>query len=271
MFDANLIFDLGMHEGEDADFYLKKGFRVIGVEAVPLLADRCAQRFRTACQSGQLIIVNKAIAESPGTIDFYVNDKVSVWGTADRDWMLRNQKVGATSHVIPVPSVRTDDLLGEYGIPYYMKIDIEGLDHLCVSALVNRVDKPKYVSVESHAWSCEETLRILNLLRAAGYNQFNIVSQAGVRKQACPNPAREGEYVDHHFPKQASGLFGRELPGQWLSAGETESRLRRIYHNIRMIGPHNGVFRNIKNRHAIRFLARLFPGGRDWFDIHAML
>jgi FkbM family methyltransferase len=270
MFDANLIFDLGMHEGEDADFYLKKGFRVIGVEAIPLLSDRCAQRFREACQSGQLIIVNKAIAETAGTIDFYVNDKVSVWGTADRGWMLRNQKVGATSHVIRVPSVRTDDLLGEYGIPYYMKIDIEGFDYLCVSALVNRVDKPKYVSVETHAWSYGETLKILNLLRAAGYNKFNIVSQAGVYKQACPNPPREGEYLDHRFPEQASGLFGRELPGQWLSAGETESQLRRIYRHVRMIGPHNGVFRNIKNRHAVAFLARLFPAGRDWFDIHAM-
>ncbi len=60
--------------------------------------------------------------------------------------------------------------------------------------------------------------------------------------------------------------------GQWLSAGETESLIAaNSSHNIRMIGPHNGVFRNIKNRHAIRFLARLFPGGRDWFDIHAML
>jgi hypothetical protein len=33
--DENLIFDVGMHKDEDADFYLKKGFPVIGVEANP--------------------------------------------------------------------------------------------------------------------------------------------------------------------------------------------------------------------------------------------
>ena len=31
--DANLIFDLGMHRGEDTELYLKKGFRVVAVDA----------------------------------------------------------------------------------------------------------------------------------------------------------------------------------------------------------------------------------------------
>jgi hypothetical protein len=29
----DLIFDVGFHRGEDTDFYLKKGFRVVAVEA----------------------------------------------------------------------------------------------------------------------------------------------------------------------------------------------------------------------------------------------
>jgi len=33
----NLIFDVGMHKGEDTDFYIKKGFDVIGFEANPEL------------------------------------------------------------------------------------------------------------------------------------------------------------------------------------------------------------------------------------------
>ena len=34
----SIIFDIGMHCGEDTDFYLKKGFTVVGVEANPELA-----------------------------------------------------------------------------------------------------------------------------------------------------------------------------------------------------------------------------------------
>ena len=29
----DLIFDIGMHKGEDAEFYLRKGFRVVAFEA----------------------------------------------------------------------------------------------------------------------------------------------------------------------------------------------------------------------------------------------
>lgn len=272
MFAENLIFDIGMHKGEDADFYLKKGFRVIGVEANPALSDHCAKRFQDASQSGQMTIINKAITEHSGTIDFYVNEQKSVWGTADRDWMLRNQKLGAESHMIRVPSVRMDTLLSEYGTPYYMKVDIEGLDNVCISALVNQLDKPRYVSVETHAWSYAETLKLLTLLCAAGYNNFKIVPQIGVRNQICPKPAREGAYVDHRFPPDASGLFGKELPGSWLPLAEVKSQFRRIYLNIWVLGPHHGILRNIiKNRDAIAALGRLFPGANDWFDIHAML
>ena len=30
---ADLIYDVGMHRGEDTAFYLRKGFRVVAVEA----------------------------------------------------------------------------------------------------------------------------------------------------------------------------------------------------------------------------------------------
>ena len=33
----NLIFDIGMHIGQDTEFYLKKGFCVVAVEANPKL------------------------------------------------------------------------------------------------------------------------------------------------------------------------------------------------------------------------------------------
>lgn len=33
----NLIYDVGLHRGEDTDFYLKKGFHVVALEANPEL------------------------------------------------------------------------------------------------------------------------------------------------------------------------------------------------------------------------------------------
>ena len=31
----DLIYDVGMHKGEDTEFYLSKGFKVVGFEADP--------------------------------------------------------------------------------------------------------------------------------------------------------------------------------------------------------------------------------------------
>lgn len=43
-----------MHIGADTDFYLRKGFRVVAVEANPDLAARCQHRFRSEGDAGQL-------------------------------------------------------------------------------------------------------------------------------------------------------------------------------------------------------------------------
>ena len=39
MVDRSLIFDVGCNDGQDSDFYLKKGFRVVAVEANPALCE----------------------------------------------------------------------------------------------------------------------------------------------------------------------------------------------------------------------------------------
>src|SRR5260370_42593606 len=74
----DLIYDVGMHEGEDTDFYLKKGFRVIGFEADPDLIERCRNRFSREIGEGRLTLVEGAIVERTDvnksqTIKFYQN------------------------------------------------------------------------------------------------------------------------------------------------------------------------------------------------------
>jgi hypothetical protein len=92
-----------------------------------------------------------------------------------------------------------------------------------------------------------------------------------ITSQTCPYPAREAAYVDYRFPKDASGLFGKELPGSWLTLAEAKSQFRYIYAVIWALGPHHGILRKVKNRYTVGPLGRLFPAADDWFDIHAML
>ena len=48
-----LIFDVGMHKGEDTEYYLKKGFNVVSFEADPDLANYGRERFKAAIADGK--------------------------------------------------------------------------------------------------------------------------------------------------------------------------------------------------------------------------
>jgi hypothetical protein len=41
----NLIYDIGMHNGDDTAYYLSRGFNVLAVEANPKLAATATERF----------------------------------------------------------------------------------------------------------------------------------------------------------------------------------------------------------------------------------
>ena len=60
----NLIYDVGMHQGQDTDYYLKKGFNVVAFEANPANVEFCKKRFSVEIEQGKLIIIEGAIAES---------------------------------------------------------------------------------------------------------------------------------------------------------------------------------------------------------------
>jgi FkbM family methyltransferase len=163
----NLIYDIGLHKGEDTDFYLKKGYDVIAFEANPSLIAYCRKRFEDAVASGRLQIIEGAIApESAGErIPFYVNPDISGWGTIAPEWVERNAKLGHNSHKIEVPRIDLVGICRSYGIPYYAKIDIEGADMLVLESFKQFTDRPNYVSIEADKVQLSELNRQMTALR----------------------------------------------------------------------------------------------------------
>ena len=65
---SDLIYDVGAHKGEDSDFYLRLGFRVVAVEANPTLVDKLKQRFPDEISNGKYILVENAM---DGVLSFF--------------------------------------------------------------------------------------------------------------------------------------------------------------------------------------------------------
>lgn len=255
------IFDIGMHEGWDSEFYLRKGFRVVAVEANPQFLPAVRQRLELFLTSGQFAIVNKVIARAPGcAVPFYVRPDKNGWSSIYRDVAERD---GLSSEVMEIGSVTIAELYAEHGVPHFIKCDIEGADEIVAEQLAVEPRKPAYASFEVDG----EDDRIIGILADAGYDRFQLVNQGYLPRYRPPNPAREGSYVDQKFDGRMSGLFGAELePAYWADVDATRRRLRRWR------ALHDG-----KTASFIRYLARRYGRltlrtwliGRGWIDLHA--
>lgn len=270
--DLPLIFDVGAHHGDDTAFYLAKGFRVLAVEADPGHCAGLSRRFEAEIIELRCEVVASAVGVPgvSGLATFYANESKDDWGTCSVDYRQRNDARGAPSVEIKVPVVDMKNLFDRYGTPYYLKIDVEGSDTLCIQQLVGLASLPRYLSAEvplNHPVLIEE---MLTAIEALGYQDFKLVNQACHRQTHCPSPAREGQYVDWNFHGHSSGLFGRELPGIWDSAARVHDKLRRLAAERKRWKQEGALGRTMFGRlyrQARSALGR--PIG--WYDLHARL
>ena len=271
--NRNVIFDVGLHKGEDTAYYLARGYKVVAVEADPKLIEYCQRHFSDYVASGALTIIHGAITSaSNGTVTFFRNAEVSVWGTTVASWANRNARLGAPYSEIEVPVVDLNEVFEEFGCPYYMKIDIEGMDVECLRKLKQISSRPKWISLESEKVSFELLRTEFDLLEALGYHKFLIQQQGDIYKRIVPCDTKEGPYVKYLFRPGSSGPFGTDLGDQWLSRAGAEEKYREIFKQYRLFGD-SSLMRGLPGGkallHALSKIARRpLPG---WYDTHAML
>jgi FkbM family methyltransferase len=266
--DQNLIIDVGVHTGQDTEFYLKKGFRVIGIEAHPEIYESAKQRLNFYIENGQLTLLNIAVSPQDEKVTFYANLDRSFWGTTSLDRVKEEERsFGTRSIEMTVEGRRFESILEEYGVPYYLKVDIEGSDLLCVKALQQFDSKPQFISIESTKTSWSALLAEITLLKELGYQKFKTVNQAEVTQQICPSPPREGKYIPYQFEFGASGLFGEETPGKWLSESEIINAYKNIFWIYKTIGVNGIIYRFPLGKMLLEALNIKEP----WYDTHASL
>jgi FkbM family methyltransferase len=239
----NLIFDLGMCNGDDTAYYLHKGYRVVAVDANPAMIENARHRFADEIASGKLVLEYGAIAESRGEAEFWINLEWPEWSSMHRQF---SSRLDHPLERVVVPRLPPEDLFAHYGVPYYLKIDIEGNDVLCLKAL-KCGDLPAFCSWEAGG------LEPLFLARELGFDVFRCVDQETLGPLGLPLPKETalaqwwGHLYKSHlfslrvarkligrafllrhwqklrkdgpwsFPMGSTGAFGSFLPGRWES------------------------------------------------------
>jgi FkbM family methyltransferase len=273
-YQPTLVFDIGLHKGEDTNFYLRKGYKVVAFEASPDLVESCKKRFKVEIAEGRLHIVEGAITAEPGPgpIRFYKNAKATVFGTIRADWNTRNETIGSGGEVIEVSRVNIAACLEEFGVPHFMKIDIEGADTVVLNALKGFAERPAYVSIESNKVDLNEVQKELDVLSALGYARFLAVQQAEVPKRRLTTTDINGKEFTFVFEKHASGPFGEDLRQPWLSAEACMADYKKIFKLYRTFGDES-VFRKVPGGLRLRKLLEILWGHPlpGWYDTHAAL
>ena len=245
---------------------------MVAFEANPDLIKGAKETFAKEIKSGRLRIIEGAIVPDPKVkhISFYRYDDRTKWGTIEADVVQSSEKRLEGVTEIKVPTVDFSGVIAKTGVPYYMKIDIEGADNHCLEMLSAFDARPTYVSVEAIEQDIDRQRAQLDLLTGLGYDAFKAVQQARMHRRTLPSPSHEGLDVAHSFKKGSSGPFGSDLSGEWRNRDDMLAEYGVIFaRTARITG---SVFWKYS---FIRKPARQFiewsrgitiPG---WYDTHA--
>ncbi len=282
---ANLIYDVGMHNGDDTAYYRHLGYTVVAIDADPQACANARARFQADIEAGLLTVLNVGVAKEPGLLGFWICETHPEWSSFHREVASRE---GAPHRCVQVPCRTFASILGEYGIPYYLKVDIEGNDMLCIEALRTQQVLPRYLSLE-----LDRIDECVALLSELGYTGFKCISQFNYLPLQLPPLAQQKRAEFWHrmltrrdlshrafrrvigqtardwmteqrrrtrrrptwvFPVGASGPFGEDTLGRWLTGDEVCG----VYHH----------YDDLRRRG----LSSLFWGDQGysfWVDLHA--
>ena len=125
---GDLAFDLGAHTGNRTRAFSRLGAHVVAVEPQKRLVRYLR---RTFAADPQVTVDSRAVGDSEGAVELHLCPANPTIASTATDWVARAPTLPGWrryrfSEVETVPQVRLDALIAEYGLPQFVKIDVEG-------------------------------------------------------------------------------------------------------------------------------------------------
>lgn len=125
---GDLVFDIGAHAGNRSRAFATIGCRVVALEPQPDFARLLRALFKG---SGQVTVVEAAVGASAGRSSLSISERTPTVTTLDEGWRELREREPDFSHVtwdsrVEVDTTTLDVLIGQFGMPAFVKIDVEG-------------------------------------------------------------------------------------------------------------------------------------------------
>jgi FkbM family methyltransferase len=156
-----LIFDIGAYDGHKTAAFLEMAGKVVSCE--PDQHNFRTLRIRFRNRRSSVILENKALSDQSGTETFYVHHAGSAFNTLNPKWkqLLEaddvsrwNEKIEFSTEV-NISLTTLDQLISQYGSPYFIKIDVEGYELTVLKGLSKKIP---FISFECLLPDCKTEL-----------------------------------------------------------------------------------------------------------------
>ena len=180
-----LAFDIGAYHGSRTAAFRRLGARVIAVEPVRESVRTLFVRFH---QDPLVTIVPRALGAGEGETSIALSMPSRFSSSLSPQYTqagagcphYAERGVTSWSEVRPVRVTTLDALIGDFGVPAFTKIDVEGFEDAVLQGVSHRLPA---LSFEFHPHLQEPALRSIELLRRRGGYRMNYVLEEQFRWQ----------------------------------------------------------------------------------------
>jgi FkbM family methyltransferase len=165
-----LVFDVGANHGDKTWAFRQIAKKIVSFE--PDKKSFSALRSRYGLDKS-ICLENIALGELAGVAEFFVEEEGSAYNTLsekERDWLISTNQSNIRKVIVPISTL--DKMIVKYGVPDFLKIDVEGGEQSVfkglsypISVICFEANLPRFK---------EETIGIINRFLSNKSARFNL-------------------------------------------------------------------------------------------------
>lgn len=164
----NLIFDIGANIGNLTHFFLEKSQKIVCFEANPGLVEILRNRF----YGKNVVVDSRGLSDKIEIRDFFLSNAHTI-STFATEWIENSRFTNEYSwdRSVKVLTTTLDSAIHEYGIPDFVKVDVEGYELTVFKGLKKLYENTTF-GFEWAEEQYESVCRIIEMVTAIGYDLF---------------------------------------------------------------------------------------------------
>jgi FkbM family methyltransferase len=207
--EENLVFDVGANVGVYTEVFLRLGAKVVAVEPQKNCVNYLHRIFGG---SENMTIVEKALGEREGRGELLISPTNDGHSTMSRDWLSAAKRSGRFAddsyyyfdRTVEVQITTLNSLIEKYGIPEFIKIDVEGFEYEVLKGLTKPV---KAICFEFHPEFLDSMKKCILYLEKLGNYYFNFSLEHFVDLE-LPDYVTGKELIDAIFNLTDKNTYG---------------------------------------------------------------